>query len=209
MRRLSSIAIALLLLTVVPTLAMAGPPTQLYGKSVSFRWLDEVDFTDADGQHGNFVRSNEVGSYISTRGRIFTRSGSTLIRGINFGRRRGSKLLEMRGVGVSRDPEGDEIRVHARYRGTGEFKGHTLTVTTVFDSGARRITVNFDERFHACTVDVVFGKERGVPGIIQHAPFYPSRPTFGGGTLLRLQTHTVSDQKCTITDGNIFGTESE
>jgi hypothetical protein len=111
----------------------------------------------------------------------------------------------MKNVGLSRDPEGGEIRVKDPYRQTSEFQGHTLTLTKVFDSGARRVTVNFDERFHACTVDVVFGKERGVPGIIRHAPYYPPRPTFGGGTLLRLQTYTVSDQKCTITDGNIFG----
>jgi hypothetical protein len=66
----------------------------------------------------------------------------------------------------------------------------------VFESGARRITVNFDESFRTCTVDVAYGKERGVPGIIRHSSF---------GGKVSLATYTVSDQKCTITDGNMFG----
>jgi hypothetical protein len=174
---------------------MAGPPTQLYGKSISFRWVEEIDFTHPDGRHGNVVWSHEVGWYISTRGRIFTRSGAVQIRGAGFGRHLGTGK-EIKGIGSSRDPEGDEINAHNPYRQTSEFKGHTLTLTKVFDSGARRITVNFYERFHACTVDVVFGKERGVPGIIRHASF---------GGRVSLTTYTVSDQNCTITDGNMFG----
>jgi hypothetical protein len=173
---------------------MAGPPPQLYGKSVSLRWLEEADFTHVDRQYRNVVWSNAVGLYISTKGRIFTRSGSVRIRGPGFGR---GLNQQMGSVGMSRDPEGGEIRANNPYRGTSEFKGHTLTLTKVYESGARRITVNFDERFHACTVDVVFGKERGVPGIIRHSSI--------GGKLMLVSAYTTSDQKCTITDGNIFG----
>jgi hypothetical protein len=174
---------------------MAGPPPQLYCKSYSLRWLEEIDYTHVDGQRGNVVWSHAVGSYISTRGRIFTRSGSVRIRGPGFGRPHhgiGGTL----GVGSSLGPEGGEIRANNPYRQTSEFKGHTLTLTKVFDSGARRITVSFDEGFHACTVDVVFGKESGVPGIIRHSCI---------GGRVSLATYTVSDQKCTIADGNIFG----
>jgi hypothetical protein len=195
MRRLCTIAILFLLTTAAPPVAMAGPPSQLYGKSVSFRWLEEIDFAHVDGQHGNAVWSHAVGSYISTSGRIFTRFGSVRIRGPGFGRPHHG-IGGRPGVGSSLDPEGGEINANNPYSQTSEFRGRTLILTKVFDSGARRITVNFDERFHACTVDVVFGKERGVPGIIRHSSF--------GGKLL-LSTYTVSDQSCTITDGNIFG----
>jgi hypothetical protein len=195
MQRLCTIPILVLLSTAAPPVAMAGPPPQLYCKSYSLRWLEEIDYTHVDGQRGNVVWSHAVGSYISTRGRIFTRSGSVKIRGRNFGRPH-EIGGQSKGVGFSIDPEGGKINANNLYRQTSEFEGHTLTLTKVFVSGARRITVNFDEPFHACTVDVVFGKERGVPGIIRHSSF---------GERLRLQTYTVSDQSCTITDGNIFG----
>jgi hypothetical protein len=69
----------------------------------------------------------------------------------------------------------------------------------VFQSGAARVTVNFDESFRTCTLDVVFGKENGVPGIIARA----------GGGRLALSTHNPSGQTCTITDGNMFNGDSE
>jgi hypothetical protein len=80
----------------------------------------------------------------------------------------------------------------------------------VFESGARRITVNFDGSFRACTVDVVYGKERGVPGIIMHTAFDGThREETHFQATLRLSTYKVSDQNCTITDGNIFGGNSD
>jgi hypothetical protein len=195
MRRLCSIAIALLLLTVVSTLAMAAPPTQLYGKSILYRWMSDIDFKTVDGHGRHAVTSDAVGMYISTSGRIFTQYGRTAMRG----RGRGASDL---GAGWSRDPAGSMIKTsNARYSHTGghEFKGHTLIVTKVFESGAIRITVNFDESFRTCTVDVVYGKENGAPGIVVQSM----------SGRLHLSTHKVSGQNCTITDGNMFGGNSE
>jgi hypothetical protein len=196
MRRLRSIAITLLLLTVVPTETMAGPPTQLYGKSILYRWMHDVDFKTVDGHSKHAIGSTAVGMYISTRGRIFTQYGHT---GGPPGRRGFRSAM---GVGFSRDPEGGVIKtsnVHYEHTGTSDFKGHTLTVIRVFESGAARITVNFDESFRTCTLDVVIGKEKGVPGIIAHNP----------SGRLALSNHKVSGQSCTITDGNMFGGNSE
>jgi hypothetical protein len=196
MGRLCSIIIALMVLTVMPTVVVAGPPTQLYGKSISYRWMDDVDFKTVDGHGRHVIVSHAVGMYISTRGRIFARNGRTVM-----GRRGGPGGRQ--GVGISRDPEGGVIESsNARITRAGIpelFKGHTLTGTAVFQSGAARVTVNFDERFRTCTLDVVIGKENGVPGIIAHA---------GGGRLV-LSTHKVSGQNCTIADGNMFGDNSE
>jgi hypothetical protein len=83
--------------------------------------------------------------------------------------------------------------------GIPEFKGHTIIGTAVFESGAARLTVNFDESFRTCTFDVIVGKEKGVPGIISHAP--------AGGPVL--STHKISGQNCTITEGNMFADISE
>jgi hypothetical protein len=190
MRRLCTIAIPVMLLTVVPMVAMAGPPTQLYGKSVLWRWMEDIDFKTADGREGHRVVSEAHGMYISTRGRVFAQSGRTQIK------KNGVGLL---GAGRSRDPEGGVIESNVRNKRTHEFKGRTLIGTKVFDSGARRVTVNFDESFRTCTVDVVYGRENGVPGVVLHAM----------SGRLHLQTHKVSDQNCTITDGNVFGGNSE
>jgi hypothetical protein len=76
MRRLLSIAITPLLLTVVPTETMAGPPTQLYGKSILYRWMHDVDFKTVDGHSKHAIGSTAVGMYISTRGRIIAHNPS-------------------------------------------------------------------------------------------------------------------------------------
>jgi hypothetical protein len=39
----------------------------------------------------------------------------------------------------------------------------------MFESGARRITVTFDQNFRTCTVDVIDGKENDAPGIVKRA----------------------------------------
>jgi hypothetical protein len=64
---------------------------------------------------------------------------------------------------------------------------------------ARRVTVTFDENFHTCTVDIVYGKERGAPGFITH----------GMNTGLFIAQTDVSSRQCKIINGSMFGDKAE
>jgi hypothetical protein len=196
MRRLCLAAFLLLPATTAPSLVMAGPPTLLYGKSVSYRWMEDIEVKFVNGRSIHRVISQANGMHISTAGRIFSQSGRMTVGSPG---RMGPPSSNTLGAGVSRDPEGGVIKSNVRYKGTGEFKGHTLTKTMMFESGARRVTVNFDESFRTCTVDVVYGKENGAPGVV----------AYGLSGRLTLSAHQVSGQNCTISDGNMFGSNSE
>jgi hypothetical protein len=87
----------------------------------------------------------------------------------------------------------------SRYHPVVQWQGRTLTAVTPFDSGARRVVVNFDESFRSCTVDVVYGKERGVPGVVLHADT----------TRLVLAQIKISSPECKVIDGNMFGGNGE
>jgi hypothetical protein len=78
-----------------------------------------------------------------------------------------------------------------------QFQAPALTVTTLFMSGARRVTVSFDENFRTCNIDVVYGKEGAA--VVSRG--------LSGTTLLIRQVIKVSGQNCAITDGNMFGSE--
>jgi hypothetical protein len=157
--------------------------------------MEDIDYNTVDGHEGHRIVSHAVGKYISTSGRIFIQSGRITMR---HGKMRGA--ASTLGAGWSRDPEGGVIKTsNVRYDATREFKGRTLTIIKVFESGAVRVIVNFDESFSTCTVDVVYGKENGVPGVVKH----------GTGGRLVLANIKISGQSCTITDGNMFAGNSE
>jgi hypothetical protein len=197
MRRLCSIAILFLLTTVVPTVAMAGPPTQLYGKSMKISWMEDLEIKSPNGKSHHGVISHAYGLYVSTRGRIFFQSSRV---GLKSGR--ASSLLSTGiGVGSSRDPDGHVIRDNrsSTHPGVDRWQGRTFTHTTEFDSGARRVTVSIDESFRTCSADIVYGREGGVPGVILH----------GMNAKLHMFQAKISSISCTITDGNMFGDNSE
>jgi hypothetical protein len=194
MRRLFSISIAVMMLTIVATVAMAGPPTQLYGKSILYRWMEDIDEKLVDGYTKHVVVNQAIGLYLSSRGRLFTQSSRSIVLP--------RAMAPAVASGWSRDPEGHEISNKAAHsRSVFQFQGRTLTVNTQYMSGARRVTVSFDENFRTCNIDVVYGKEGGVPGVVARG--------LSGTTLLIMQVIKVSGQNCTITDGNMFGGNSE
>jgi hypothetical protein len=178
-----------LLTTVAPTLTLAGPPTQLYGKSMKISWMEDEEIKRPNGASSHRVVSHAYGVYVSTRGRVFFQSGRvTLGRG---------GLSTGVGVGSSRDPDGHVIRDNrsSARPGVDRWQGRTFTHTTQFDSGARRVAANFDESFRTCSADVVYGREGGVPGVIVH----------GMNSRLQIFQAKISSISCTITDGNMFG----
>jgi hypothetical protein len=79
-------------------------------------------------------------TYISSLGRIFSRTESTRLRG------RLSKT-------VDKDPQQTEFR----------YQNGALVGTFLSISGAIRITINFDSAFQSCNVDVLHGKDSGKP----------------------------------------------
>jgi hypothetical protein len=58
-------AILFLVTIAVPPVATAGPPSQLYGKSVSFSWLEDVDGIDVDGLARHAVVSEAAQSTVT------------------------------------------------------------------------------------------------------------------------------------------------
>jgi hypothetical protein len=193
MRRLCSIAIVFVLPIFEPTLANGAQfdsftaPTQLYGKSITLKWAAELEIKYVTGETKNSVHDLAYGFYVSSKGRVFARSAS-LIQGRQLRR------------GESRDPEGGVVRTpNFRYSGVWQFHGRTLIGYKQFDSGVRRVTVDFDEGFRNCNLSVVYGKENGVPGLIGHGP----------STRLAIVQAKVSSPSCTITDGNMFGGNSD
>jgi hypothetical protein len=182
-----------MMLTVVPIAATAGPPTQLYGKSMKISWMEDQENKRPNGKSFHSVVAHAYGVYVSTRGRVFFQSGHVALR------RDGSP--SNLGVGTSRDPDGHLIRDNrtSAHPGVDRWQGRTFTHTRVFDSGARRVTANIDESFRTCSADVVYGREGGVPGIVLH----------GMNGRLQIFQATISSISCTITDGNMFGGNSE
>src|SRR5262249_51110313 len=73
------IAIAIVPGTVLalPTIANAGPPTQLYGKSISVSWTESRDRKFISGETRHVIAHTTFGVYVSSNGRIFTRVGRT------------------------------------------------------------------------------------------------------------------------------------
>ena len=101
----------------------------------------------------------------------------------------------------SRDPQGGVIKTdNQHYHTVFEFTGRTLIGTTQLDSGARRITVNFDDSFRSCAVDVVWGKEGANSAIVGHG--------FTNQIYIASQVK-ASSPSCAVTDGNIFGGQAD
>jgi hypothetical protein len=77
-----------------------------------------------------------------------------------------------------------------------EFAGHSLSMTSAFESGARRISVEFDDRFTSCQAKVVYGKEVGHSTIQQTSMF--------GGRTVEVGAIDVSGATCSVREGNVF-----
>jgi hypothetical protein len=188
---------ALALMIGCSNVAVAAPQ-QLYGKSVFLRWTEDLDVTDVDGHSKHVANSLAVGWYTSSQGRVFVQAG---ISGISRKGFAGGSRARM-GAGWSRDPTGGVIKTgNVRYPpGSRHWQGHTLTVVKVFESGARQMVINFDDSFQSCTLNITYGKEHDMPGVISR----------GMNTRLYVsKTIKVSSTECKVTDGNMFGDQAE
>src|SRR5262249_47282454 len=95
---------------------------------------------------------------------------------------------------ASRGPDGDTIKTrNTYYNGVVRFEAHSMIVETKIESGARRITVAFDEPFSRCTLDVVHGKEAGAPGMVMRSL---------NTKLIMITSATVTGATCTVSATN-------
>jgi hypothetical protein len=166
--------------------AVAAPPKQIYGKSVVLSWNE----TRTEESAGFRILSLRMSIYVSTEGRMFRRvvvTRGNRRRGLSQGQQHATASQE-HGPGEG-PPPGVKV-------GRTEFAGHSLIITTEFQSGARQITVDFDGSFTGCQAKVVHGKEAGVGTMRQTSAF--------GGKQVEFRAIEVSGVTCSVKDGNVF-----
>lgn len=178
-----------LLLTAVCPTAVRAAPAELYNKTiiVTFSETRVVKFTTGTDTTIRF--ENDIGIYISSAGRIFSRQGLTHM-GTAGRRARAASLTD-------RDPTGGVKGGGAGRVGTGfRFVGRSLVSRTQYDSGAVQITISFDQGYQSCSVSILRGKEEGAPGVVMS----------GGGRRLRMITGGgFGGMSCSIRNGNLLG----
>jgi hypothetical protein len=108
-----------------PTLANAAQfrpftaPTQLCGKSITLKWINEFDGKLVTRKTRHWVNDVAYGFYVSTKGRVFSQ-GAFVVRGQQ------GRL----GLGYSRDPEGGAIKTPTvHYHSVWQFHGRMLVAT--------------------------------------------------------------------------------
>lgn len=159
--------------------AWAEAPRQLYNKTIQISWtVDQVAHT-ADGQSRN--RAIAVGQtvYVSSVGRLFTRSSR--VNGTK------SSQSEM-APGASQNGSGESAGVR--------FQGNQLVGTVAFAQGARQFVATFDSGFSSCKVTVSFGRDGG--GL---------KRVGITGEMLTIESMKPHGESCVIRDGNAFGSE--
>ena len=150
------------------SVARAGnAPAQLYNKSILISWTESRDTTTVEGEKRHRIVSTDYGLYVSSAGRVFSQFGRTGMGSKGKNGRKGNKVRNS--SGASQAPDGSTIKTsNARYHRALSFDGHSINTTTQFESGARRLSVTFDNGFGSCSASVMYGKEAGVPGVVAH-----------------------------------------
>ena len=173
---LAAIALSVVVLT---SPVSADAPRPLYNKTIQISWtVDQVAHT-ADGQSRNRAIAVNQTIYVSSAGRLFTRSSRA-----NGSR---SKQSEM-APGANQNQGGEATGIR--------FQGNQLVGSLAFAQGARQFVATFDGGFSSCKVAVSFGREGG--GL---------KRVGITGEMLTIESIKATGESCTIRDGNPFGSE--
>jgi hypothetical protein len=168
-----------------PAIAHAAPE-ELYGKSVVVSWSENVESkSTGETVMQSSVQARTLSIYVSNGGRAFAR----LLTGFAKSGRRGTGMQFRGGGAINQDPE----QAASSNRLAVRFEGQQLLVDTQFESGARRVAINFEGNYSTCNVNIIQGREAGAKTMV-----------FGAGRrreVLSIQTATPS---CSIREGNIF-----
>jgi hypothetical protein len=165
--------------------AAAAPPKEVYGKSIVVSWFE----TRSQNVRRGGLQNPTISLYVSTAGRIFTRVFVGLGKG-RWGFGHGGDLdTASAEQGPGEGPRGAKVS-------STEFSGHSLSMTSAFESGARRIAVEFDDRFSSCQAKVVYGKEAGQSSMRPGSVF--------GGQTVEVRAIEISGVACSVREGNVF-----
>jgi hypothetical protein len=117
----------------------SAAPTQLYGKAISISYSVTANAVAEDGTTSSRPRSVQRTIYISSKGRVFSRSERQAGRNSDT---------------VERGP--DATGGHFSFQGN-----RLIGVNTNFISGAGQLVVSFDSSFQSCTASITLGRESG------------------------------------------------
>lgn len=160
--------------------ALADAPRQLFNKTIQISWTVDQVARAADGQSRNrAIAVNQI-IYVSSAGRLFTRSS----------RANGSKASQSEMAPGATENKGGEA--------TGvRFQGNQLVGSLAFAKGARQFVATFDGTFASCTVVVKFGREGG--GGLKRVGIT--------GEMLTIESMKATGETCSIRDGNPFASQ--
>jgi len=178
-RRAATLALFGAHLAIQASPALADAPRQLFNKTIVINWtVDQVART-VDGQSRNRAIAVNQTIFVSSAGRLFTRSSRASGPA--------SKQSEMApGATANQGGEATGIR----------FQGNQLVGSVAFERGARQFIANFDASFSSCTVAVTFGRDAG--GL--------KRVSIKGEMLI-IESLKATGESCSIRDGNPFASQ--
>jgi hypothetical protein len=174
---------------VSPHAPAAAPPKELLGKSIVVSWFE---FRYRDERRGWLVNPT-IAMYVSTAGRTFTKLLLVL------GNRRGGFAGGGYHSATSAEQGPGERRAPGAKIGSNKFAGHALIITSQFESGTRRVVVDFAGGLTSCQARVAYGNESGHSTMRFRSRF--------SGEIVEVRAIEVSGITCAVKDGNVF-TES-
>ena len=180
-RRGPVVAIAAVWLLFVSPISQShaqSAPSSLRGKSIIASWQDSRTYRDIEtGRTGTITQTTTVRLYVSSLGRIF------------------SELMRSTGRDTKQD---DQISNQGRLKWT--FQGRSLIADQQLGPGAtaaRHLAIDFDDKYAACSIKVVVGKDTGSPTFL-----YRSMTTHRMREMLYINVRSTN---CSMQDGNVFG----
>lgn len=167
----------IVILALLPLPALAGvAPMQARNKTVRLSWTQSGTQRSDAGQERPFSIAQTRTIYISSEGRLFTRST------------RNSKAHSKSGSlapGESRGYGGGATAL--------TFEGNQLVGSQAHLSGAAQFRVSFDAAFSTCTLKLIYGRASG-----------PMRTKGLDGANYTLLSTAASGESCAISAGNAF-----
>jgi hypothetical protein len=176
--RIIALMAAVLALAPSPVSAQ-NAPKQLYGKSVVATWSeDRLQRVVGEAQFRNQRIAQGVSVYVSATGNIF-------VRATGGGSRRTGKS---EAIGAASKSE--------RTVGGRRFDGRTLVMSNSFASGAKHVSIEFDEGFSTCRVaSIIWGKAPGSDVV---------RLKVLTGENMEIRSSISTGMTCSVQAGNVF-----
>ena len=172
---------AIAIVPVIDVACAASAPQPLFGKSIVVKWREDQTQVTENGTLRQVVIHQNLSTYVSTKGEIFTRRTAM--------NQRGQTGADERVGGSSRSARGASSSV---------FSSRSLVVTGASTGGvARRIQVDFDATYSTCTASVVVGTPPG-----QRARFHG---TIERDKIFEIKSISAVGPTCEIAAGNVFG----